>query len=141
MNLFTLSALKTSKLMKYQPTRPNAPLIEYALEGLEKCWLPREGRWSHIHHLDGRDRPNESVPESDVFYTLNVLLGMARVDQVPAGIDLKQIFRRNVIQLLTLPVPKYAFGMAMWTAAELGEELPPSVLSHIEAMLADKRNW
>jgi hypothetical protein len=127
--------------MNYHLSRANAPLIDFALKGLEKCWMPSEGRWSHIHHLDGRDRPNESVPKSDVFYTLNVLLGMARVDQVPAGIDLKQIFRRNVIQLLTLPVPKYAFGMAMWTAAELGEELPPSVLTHIEAMLADKRNW
>ena len=127
--------------MNCQSPRGNAPLIEFALKGLDKCWMPNAGRWSHIYHLDGRHQPNESVPESDVFYTLNVLLGMTRVDQVPATIDMKAIFRRNVVHLLKLPVPKYAFGMAMWAAAELDEELPASVLSHIEAMLADKRNW
>lgn len=127
--------------MNYQPPPANAPLIDFALKGLEKCWLPSEGRWSHIYHLDGRDQPNESVPESDVFYTLNVLLGMARIDKVPAAIDVRAIFRRNVIQLLELPVPEYAFGMAMWTAAELDEALPASVLTHIRSMLAEKRNW
>ena len=127
--------------MNYQPYHSNTPLIDFALKGLEKCWMPSEGRWSHIYHLDGRDEPNKSVPESDVFYTLNVLLGITRVDQVPASLDTRAIFRRNVIQLLELPVPKYAFGMAMWTAAELDEKLPASVLAHIESMLADKRNW
>jgi hypothetical protein len=127
--------------MNYQPPPANAPLIDFALKGLKKCWLPSEGRWSHIYHLDGREQPNESVPASDVFYTLNVLLGMTRVDQVPANLDTKAIFRRNVIQLLELPVPKYAFGMAMWTAAELDEALPAPVLTRIESMLADKRNW
>ena len=71
--------------MNYQPYHSNAPLIDFALKGLEKCWMPSEGRWSHIYHLDGRDQPNEFVPESDVFYTLNVLLGMTQVDQVPAS--------------------------------------------------------
>ena len=127
--------------MNYRPLNENAPLIEYALEGLKKCWLPSEGRWSHIYHLDGRERPNDSVPESDVFYTLNVLLGMSRIDRLPAGIDMKAIFERNIIQLTELPVPKYAFGMAMWTAAELGEAMPSSVVSHIGSMLAEQRNW
>jgi hypothetical protein len=127
--------------MNYQPICPNAPLIEYALEGLKKCWLPSEGRWSHIYHLDGRDRPNESIPESDVFYTLNVLLGMSQIDRLPAAIDVKAIFRGNVIQLLELPVPKYAFGMAMWAAAELGETMPASIVTHVRSMLAEKRNW
>ena len=127
--------------MNYLPPRANAPLIEYALKGLEKCWLPSEGRWSHIYHLDGRDQPNESVPESDVFYTLNVLLGMSQLDQVPDAIDVKAIFQRNVIRLLELPVRKYAFGMALWTAAELGEAMPASVVTHVKSMLAEKRNW
>src|ERR1019366_2913043 len=43
----------------------NSPLIEYALKGLERCWLPEHGRWSHIYHLDGRKDPNESLPQSD----------------------------------------------------------------------------
>jgi hypothetical protein len=38
-------------------------------------------------------------------------------------------------------VPKYAFGIALWTGAELGLALPPSILHHIEIMLSDKKNW
>src|SRR5579864_3504538 len=77
----------------------NSLLVNYALRGLEKCWLPHDGRWSHIYHLDGRASPNESQPRSDVFYTLNVLLGMSRVVERPADRDLPEIFRRNVAQL------------------------------------------
>ena len=80
----------------------NAPLVNYALNGLERCWLPEHRRWSHIYHLDGRQSPNESIPSSDVFYTLNVLLGMSRVAEVPSGIDIPEIFRRNALQLLSL---------------------------------------
>lgn len=119
----------------------NSPLVNYALKGLERCWLPEYGRWSHIYHLDGRDRPNVSVPESDVFYTLNVLLGLARVVRVPSSIDLSGTFQRNAGHLVKLPVPKYAFGVALWTAAELHLELPGDVLQHIEAMLSDRTNW
>ena len=113
--------------MNYQPPLVNSPLIDFALKGLEKCWLPREERWSHIYHLDGRDRPNEPFPNKDIFYTLNVLLGMTQVNQVPSTIDLKRIFRRNVARLLEFPVPTYAFGMALWTAAELDEALQKSI--------------
>ena len=62
-----------------RPSTKNSPLVEYALKGLKLCWLPQHGRWSHIYHLDNRTLPNKSQPESDVFYTLNVLLGLARV--------------------------------------------------------------
>jgi hypothetical protein len=127
--------------MNYQPPIANSPLIDFALKGLEKCWLPQEERWSHIYHLDGRDQPNEAFPNKDIFYTLNVLLGMTQVNQVPSTIDLKRIFRRNVPRLLEFPVPTYAFGMALWTAAELDEALPESISSHIRSLLADKRNW
>lgn len=120
---------------------PNSPLVDYALKGLERCWLPSYGRWSHIYHLDGRPQPNESVPQSDVFYTLNVLLGLARVRHVPEGINVRQTFQRNVPLLLTLPVSKYAFGMALWAGAELQLELPGDVLAHIERLLLDKNTW
>jgi hypothetical protein len=119
----------------------NSPLVDYALNGLELCWLPEYGRWSHIYHLDNRDRPNESVPESDVFYTFNVLLGLARVRRVPQNIDLSGTFQRNASHLLTLPVSKYAFGAALWTSAELRLELPSQVLRYIDFMLSDKNNW
>ncbi len=119
----------------------NTPLINYALKGLERCWLPDVGRWSHIYHLDGRDPPNESVPSSDVFYTLNVLLGLSRVGQIPPGINLRDTFQRNVVQLIDLPVPQYAFGMALWTGAELNLEIPGNILGRIYTLLSDRKNW
>lgn len=119
----------------------NSPLVNYALKGLERCWLPEHRRWSHIYHLDGRASPNESVPHSDVFYSLNVLLGMSRVGEVPDGIDLLEIYRRNVLQLTALPVRKYAFGMALWTAAELGFAVPDQVKRELRAVLSDESRW
>jgi len=120
----------------------NSPLIDYALNGLNRCWLPEFGRWSHIHHLDGRNQPNESVPQSDVFYTINVLLGLARVRRVPRNVDLAETFQRNVHQLLTLPVPCYAFGAALWASAELRLPLPENVLHHIDCgILSDRSRW
>ena len=133
--------------MKYVMTKrdisvsENSPLVDYALKGLELCWLPEYGRWSHIYHLDNRDQPNEFMPESDVFYTFNVLLGLARVRRVPASIKLWQTFQDNAFQLVTLPVPKYAFGVALWAAGELRFELPGDVLRHINVMLSDRNNW
>ena len=119
----------------------NSPLIDYALAGLERCWLSEFGRWSHIYHLDGRRQPNESVPHSDIFYTLNVLLGLGRVRQVPRKIDLAETFKRNASHLVTMPVSKYAFGMALWTGAVLGFEIPEEVLRQIKVILSDKRRW
>ena len=122
-------------------TPANSPLVDYALTGLDRCWLPEFGRWSHIYHLDNRNRPNESVPPSDVFYTLNVLLGMARVRRVPRNINLSETFQQNVRHLVTLPVSKYAFGVALWARAELRLALPDDVLHHIDGMLSDKSQW
>jgi hypothetical protein len=119
----------------------NSSLVNYALSGLRRCWLPEYGRWSHIYHLDGRDLPNESLPPSDVFYTLNVLLGMSRVDEVSDSIDVSEIFRRNVLQLTRMPVAKYAFGMALWTAAELELDVPEEVARDLNCLLVERRNW
>jgi hypothetical protein len=118
-----------------------SPLVNYALKGLQKCWLPDQGRWSHIYHLDGRDPPNESLAQSDVFYTLNVLLGCARVQQLPGSIDVPGIFQWNVQQLLRLPVEKYAFGMALWAAAELKLEVPIDIVRYVRDFLSKKDNW
>ena len=124
-------------------TQPSltSPLVSYALNGLQRCWLPEHGRWSHIYHLDGRDQPNESLAQSDVFYTLNVLLGFSRLNQAPHNIDVSATFERNALQLLRLPVAKYAFGMALWTAAELKLEVPAAVAHHLEVLLSEKKNW
>ena len=118
----------------------NSPLVNYALSGLRRCWMPEHGRWSHIYHLDGRDHPNESVPPSDVFYTLNVLLGMSRLNDIPDSINVSEIFRRNVRQLTQMPVAKYAFGMALWAAAELDLDVPEDVVRALNGVLSEK-NW
>src|SRR5215475_10602429 len=119
----------------------NSPLVEYALKGLDRCWQPELGRWSHIYHLDKRKEPNESVPPSDVFYTLNVLLGMARVPRVPRNVDVSETFRKNSRHLLTMPVSKYALGVALWAAAELGLALPDDVSRHIDKVILDRSRW
>lgn len=119
----------------------NAPLIDYAVKGLEKCWLPRHGRWSHIYHLDGRAEPNESLPPSDVFYTLNVLLGLSRVSRVPSNLDLRAIFEHNTPLLTRLPVAKYALGMALWASSEVGVELRGDILDAVRETLSERDNW
>src|SRR5262249_55695209 len=107
-----VSALQSNSMNSGGGSSLNSPLVNYALNGLRRCWLPEHGRWSHIYHLDGRAQPNESLPRSDVFYTLNVLLGLSRLSHVPNSIDVSATFERNVLQLPRLPVEKYAFGMA-----------------------------
>ena len=127
--------------MQESVVRNNSPLVDYALRGLDRCWLPEFGRWSHIYHLDRQKQPNKSIPHSDVFYTLNVLLGMARVQHVPRHLDLAEIFRRNVGHLPSLPVSKYAFGVALWTSAELGLAIPDSVLNFINENVLNEDRW
>lgn len=119
----------------------NSPLVDFALAGLQRCWMPALGRWSHIYHLDRRSQPNESLPQSDVFYSLNVLLGMSRLAKVPDGIRVSEIFERNVSCLPVLPVATYTFGMALWVAAEFQLEIPPEVEAHIEPFVVDERRW
>ena len=116
----------------------NSALIDYALKGLERCWLPADQRWSHIYHLDGRAQPNQSLPHSDVFYSLNVLLGMSHVAELPAAMDVAAIYERNARQLLKLPVRDYAFGMSLWAAAELDVELPAEVRARALEIIGDK---
>ena len=120
---------------------PHSPLVNYALNGLQRCWMPEHGRWSHIYHLDGRDPPNESRAHSDVFYTLNVLLGLSRLKEVPTGIDRSAIFERNVLELPRLPVARYAYGMALWSAAELQLEVPAVVAREVDRLLSDTNRW
>jgi hypothetical protein len=141
MNKDQMASVWTGPVERSMAASINSPLVDYAITSLAWCWLPEHGRWSHIYHLDGRRPPNESVPRSDVFYTLNVLLGLARVPQVPDTIRVPEIFQRSVAQLRTLPVRKYAFGVALWSAAELGLEIPEDIVEHVLAVLADVRGW
>ena len=120
-----------------------SPLLRYTLRGLRSCWMPAQGRWSHIYHLDGRSHPNESVPESDVFYTLNVLLGFSRISHLSGSHDfnLPEIFQKNVVLMTEMNSPKYAYGMALWAAAELEMEIPAETWQRIGTVIADRRQW
>lgn len=120
-----------------------SPLTEFVLRGLANCWMPDKRRWSHTYHLDGRLQPNESIPESDVFYTLNVLLGLSRIRHLGPihDFDLRQIFLENVVKVPKLPSSKYAYGMALWAAAELEFEIPPRTLFDIRSVIAWREGW
>jgi hypothetical protein len=122
-------------------TVANAPLIDYALSGLRRFWHPDLGRWSSVYHLDGRDSPKGSVPHSDVFYSLNVLLGMSRIRAVPRYVDIPEVFRSNADQLTRLPVPKCAWGLALWAAAKLKLDLPFGFSKMLRLLLEDRTTW
>jgi hypothetical protein len=120
-----------------------SPLTEFVLRGLDSCWMPQKGCWSHIYHLDGRAQPNQSIPESDVFYTLNVLLGLSRIRHLGPihDYDLHRTFLENVVKVPKLASPKYAYGMALWAAAALDFDIPLRTLSEIQSLVTDQKGW
>lgn len=118
-------------------------LIKYTVRGLKSCWMPSQGRWSHIYHLDGRPEPNQSVPSSDVFYSLNVLLGLSKIAHLKDvhAFDIPAIFSRCAELVPNVGAPKYGYGMALWAAAELNLELPAECMKAITAIVEDRSNW
>lgn len=116
-----------------------SPLTRYALSGLEHCWMPAVGRWSHKYHLDGRTSPNESIPHSDLYYSLNVLLGMAKVQKLVPDIpyDVPELFVSLCDELPRHTVRNGAWGMALWAAAELGLDTPDVPAVRLRRLAAD----
>ena len=115
------------------------PVAAYALAGLRRCWMPQHGRWSHKYHLDGRAEPNESVPHSDIYYSLNVLLGLARVRAALARepYDAPALFKALCDASLRHPVRNGAWGMALWTAAELDFDPPGAIADRLRHLTLD----
>lgn len=66
---------------------------------------------------------------------------MSRVVERPAGIDIPEIFHRNVMKLTALPVRKYAFGMALWAVAELDLPIPEQVKRELKRIVSDESRW
>ena len=114
------------------------PLVRYAMLGLQRCYMPEKKLWSYKYHLDDRPEPNQSVPQSDSFYSLNVLLGLTRnLDAIAdEPYDLKAIFSAAVHSLLSHRARNYAYGMALWSSAELGFDLPEEVINKARALTA-----
>ena len=115
------------------------PLSTYALAGLRRCWMPERGMWSHKYHLDGRHPENESLPHSDLYYSLNVLLGLSTVRRELAGqpYDVAALFAALCGALPRHAVRNGAPGMALWAAAELDLDVPGVVADRLRALAAD----
>jgi hypothetical protein len=115
------------------------PLVHYGLAGLRRCWMPEHARWSHKYHLDGRAEPNESIPHSDLYYSLNVLLGLAPVRRSLSRepYDIPHLFNAICLELPKFPVRNGAWGMALWAAAELGLDAPGLVADRLRPLAAD----
>ncbi|HEX3350989.1 MAG TPA: hypothetical protein VHS58_23085 [Acetobacteraceae bacterium] len=116
-----------------------SPLVAYGLAGLRHCWMPERGTWSHKFHLDGRKTPNESVPHSDLYYSLNVLLGFARVRGAVSGepYDIPVLFRTLCEAASGGDVRKGACGMALWAAAELDLDTPGAMAGKLRGFASD----
>lgn len=116
-----------------------SPLTRYGIAGLRRCWMPEHARWSHKYHLDGRPSPNESMPHSDVYYSLNVLLGFAPVREAVASepYDVPALFKSLCDTLPKLQMRNGAWGMALWAAAELGLDTPGLAADKVRQIAAD----
>lgn len=98
-------------------------LTNFALRGLSNCWMPESKSWSHIYHLDGRSNPNESKPESDPFYSMNVILSISKLNKKLTSfydVSIDEIFQINAKKIIDVNTPLYAKGMLLWAAAENG---------------------
>lgn len=120
-----------------------SPLVDYARRGLKNCYMEDRKCWSYIYHLDGRPDPNESFPAGDVFYSLNVILGLAAANGNDRDheYDLPALLQENARRLFEIRVPTYALGMALWASARLGVPLDPAVGEKIESFIKDRSNW
>jgi hypothetical protein len=119
------------------------PLVTYIQRGLAHCYQEDQQSWSHIYHLDGRESPNESLPRQDVFYSLNVILGLASLgrDAWEGEYDLPALLQHNARRMLELPVSVYAYGMALWASAEFGVALESETFSRIRNFVTDREKW
>jgi hypothetical protein len=116
-----------------------SPLVAYGLAGLRRCWLPDRQTWSHKYHLDGRMPPNESIPHSDLYYSLNVMLGLARVRPALAAepYDLAPLLESLCSAAARHPMRNGAWGMALWAAAELDLDTPAAAMHGLSALGVD----
>src|SRR5690349_11703073 len=120
---------------------PMSPLISYAMQGLRRCWISELERYSHRFRFDAPEPRNQSIAESDAFYTLNVLLGLSQLpDQGGCDyLNLKSTYDGCCGELQSPRARTYGFGMALWAGARLGIEPPSWLIERVGAILADRR--
>jgi hypothetical protein len=103
--------------------------------------MPELGRYSHRFRFDAPEPRNQSIPESDAFYTLNVLLGLSQLPE-PKGceyLNLKSTYDGCCGELRSPRARTYGFGMALWVGARLGIEPPDFLIDRVRAILASPR--
>jgi hypothetical protein len=103
--------------------------------------MPDAGRYSHRYRFDVQVQPNESIRESDAFYTLNVLLGLSQLPTVGGYeyIDIKNTYNHCCGELRSPNVRVYRLGMALWAGASLDIEPPGPLIDQVNAILAEPR--
>ena len=122
------------------PAGSSSPLVAYALDGLRRCWMPQHGRYSHRYRLDAAPG-NESVPASDLFYTLNVLLGFSALPSLSGAErgNIAALYAHCCRQARAVPLKTYAYGMALWSGARLGLAPPGWVADLVTSRLSSRR--
>jgi hypothetical protein len=103
--------------------------------------MPETERYSHRFRFDAEGGINESIPESDAFYTLNCLLGLSSLADEgfgghPPG-HIRDVFIGCCREVSNPKVRIYMFGMALWAGARLGIEPPGELIDRVNALLAD----
>jgi hypothetical protein len=103
--------------------------------------MPELGRYSHRFRFDVPERRNESIPESDAFYTLNVLLGLSQLPGLSGCdyMDIKGTYDGCCDQLRSPRTRNYMLGMALWAGAHLGAEPPGWLIDHVNDILDSPR--
>ena len=83
--------------------------------------------------------PTSSVPHSDIYYSVNVLLGLSRVRAALAGepYDAPALFEALCDASLRHPVRNGTWGMALWAAAELDIDPPGAIADRLRRLTPD----
>jgi hypothetical protein len=116
-----------------------APLISYALSGLRYCWMPERLRYSYRLRLDIPEASNQSLPERDTFYTLNVLLGLSRLKAFEQPDGLADIYASCCGEAGDPRWRTYAYGMALWAGVSIGLEPPGHLIEAFDRIVNDHR--
>jgi hypothetical protein len=103
--------------------------------------MPDVGRYSHRFRLSGSEPSNESIPESDAYYTLNVLLGFSQLLGASRYeyVNFRDTYESCCDELCRHNSRPYRLGMALWAGAELDIEPPGSLLDLARSILASPR--
>jgi len=100
--------------------------------------MPERGRYSHRFKFDVPEPCNEAIPESDAFYTLNVLLGFSQLPGLGGHehADIRKIYDACCREVGNPRVRTYMYGMGLWAGAKLDIAPPGLLIDRVKAFLA-----